>query len=80
MLELQPPPVPYRRCSVLGLPSRRRYERIQLLPEVGGGGWLGAGKGGELIRQGMKPDFRSSHNSRWENEASALCVSGHVCV
>uniref|UniRef100_A0A8C7SPL3 Integrator complex subunit 9 n=1 Tax=Oncorhynchus mykiss TaxID=8022 RepID=A0A8C7SPL3_ONCMY len=35
MLELQPPPMPYRRCSVLGLPFRRRWERIQLLPEVG---------------------------------------------
>ncbi|CAB1343144.1 unnamed protein product [Coregonus sp. 'balchen'] len=34
MLELQPPPMPYRRCSVLGLPFRRRYERIQLLPEL----------------------------------------------
>uniref|UniRef100_A0A8C7IZR6 Integrator complex subunit 9 n=1 Tax=Oncorhynchus kisutch TaxID=8019 RepID=A0A8C7IZR6_ONCKI len=35
MLELQPPPMPYRRCSVLGLPFRRRWERIQLLPDVG---------------------------------------------
>lgn len=34
MLELQPPPMPYRRCSVLGLPFRRRWERIQLLPEL----------------------------------------------
>ncbi|RXN32236.1 integrator complex subunit 9 [Labeo rohita] len=34
MLELQPPPMAYRRCSVLGLPFRRRYERIQLLPEL----------------------------------------------
>ncbi|XP_016317140.1 integrator complex subunit 9-like [Sinocyclocheilus anshuiensis] len=34
MLELQPPPVAYRRCSVLGLPFRRCYERIHLLPEV----------------------------------------------
>uniref|UniRef100_A0A4W4F5K6 Integrator complex subunit 9 n=1 Tax=Electrophorus electricus TaxID=8005 RepID=A0A4W4F5K6_ELEEL len=34
MLELQPPPVAYRRCSVLGLPFRRRHERIQLLPEL----------------------------------------------
>ncbi|KAJ8356645.1 hypothetical protein SKAU_G00194390 [Synaphobranchus kaupii] len=34
MLELQPPPMPYRRCAVLGLPFRRRYERIQLLPEL----------------------------------------------
>uniref|UniRef100_A0A6Q2Z3G2 Integrator complex subunit 9 n=1 Tax=Esox lucius TaxID=8010 RepID=A0A6Q2Z3G2_ESOLU len=34
MLELQPPPMPYRRCSVLGLPFRRRYERIHLLPEL----------------------------------------------
>ena len=24
----------YRRCGVLGLPFRRRYERIQILPEV----------------------------------------------
>uniref|UniRef100_A0A8B9LEE4 Integrator complex subunit 9 n=1 Tax=Astyanax mexicanus TaxID=7994 RepID=A0A8B9LEE4_ASTMX len=34
MLELQPPPMAYRRCSVLGLPFRRRYERIHLLPEL----------------------------------------------
>lgn len=34
MLELQPPPMPYRRCSVLNLPFRRRYERIYILPEV----------------------------------------------
>lgn len=34
MLELQPPPMAYRRCSVLGLPFRRRYERIHILPEV----------------------------------------------
>lgn len=34
MLELQPPPVPYRRCSVLNLPFRRRYERVYILPEV----------------------------------------------
>lgn len=34
MLELQPPPMPYRRCSVLNLPFRRRYERIYVLPEV----------------------------------------------
>ncbi|TRY86737.1 hypothetical protein DNTS_029018, partial [Danionella cerebrum] len=33
MLELQPPPVSYRRCSVIPLPFRRRYERVQLLPE-----------------------------------------------
>uniref|UniRef100_A0A669CYH6 Integrator complex subunit 9 n=2 Tax=Oreochromis TaxID=8139 RepID=A0A669CYH6_ORENI len=33
MLELQPPPMPYRRCSVLNLPFRRRYERIYILPE-----------------------------------------------
>lgn len=46
MLELQPPPMPYRRCSVLNLPFRRRYERVYILPEVskqtGAGrfGWL----------------------------------------
>ena len=34
MLELQPPPMPYRRCSVLNLPHRRRYERVYILPEV----------------------------------------------
>lgn len=34
MLELQPPPMPYRRCSVLNLPFRRRYERVYILPEV----------------------------------------------
>lgn len=34
MLELQPPPMPYRRCSVLSLPFRRRYERVYILPEV----------------------------------------------
>ncbi|KAG7255340.1 hypothetical protein CRUP_010145 [Coryphaenoides rupestris] len=34
MLELSAPPVPYRRCSVLSLPFRRRYERIHLLPEL----------------------------------------------
>uniref|UniRef100_A0A3P8WQI5 Integrator complex subunit 9 n=1 Tax=Cynoglossus semilaevis TaxID=244447 RepID=A0A3P8WQI5_CYNSE len=34
MLELQPPPVPYRRCSVLNLPFRRRYERVYILPEL----------------------------------------------
>ncbi|XP_004542328.1 integrator complex subunit 9 [Maylandia zebra] len=34
MLELQPPPMPYRRCSVLNLPFRRRYERIYILPEL----------------------------------------------
>ncbi|TRZ03895.1 hypothetical protein DNTS_030904 [Danionella cerebrum] len=34
MLELQPPPVSYRRCSVIPLPFRRRYERVQLLPEL----------------------------------------------
>eukprot|EP00064_Thunnus_orientalis_P017968 superscaffoldBa00003976_g18054 len=33
MLELQPPPMPYRRCSVLNLPFRRRYERVYILPE-----------------------------------------------
>lgn len=36
MLELQPPPMPYRRCSVLNLPFRRRYERVYILPEVSG--------------------------------------------
>jgi len=35
MLELQPPPMPYRRCSVLSLPHKRRYERVYILPEVG---------------------------------------------
>uniref|UniRef100_A0A672JS00 Integrator complex subunit 9 n=1 Tax=Salarias fasciatus TaxID=181472 RepID=A0A672JS00_SALFA len=34
MLELQPPPMPYRRCSVLSLPFRRRYERVYILPEL----------------------------------------------
>uniref|UniRef100_A0A8C9YPH6 Integrator complex subunit 9 n=1 Tax=Sander lucioperca TaxID=283035 RepID=A0A8C9YPH6_SANLU len=34
MLELQPPPMPYRRCSVLNLPFRRRYERVYILPEL----------------------------------------------
>lgn len=34
MLELQPPPMPYRRCSVLNLPFRRRYERVYIMPEV----------------------------------------------
>ncbi|TNN37980.1 Integrator complex subunit 9 [Liparis tanakae] len=34
MLELQPPPMPYRRCSVLSLPHRRRYERVYILPEL----------------------------------------------
>uniref|UniRef100_A0A8C5I4G7 Integrator complex subunit 9 n=1 Tax=Gouania willdenowi TaxID=441366 RepID=A0A8C5I4G7_GOUWI len=34
MLELQPPPMPYRRCSVLNLPFRRCYERVYILPEL----------------------------------------------
>lgn len=34
MLDCQPPTMPYRRCSVLSLPFRRRYERIELLPEL----------------------------------------------
>uniref|UniRef100_A0A3Q2Z7M5 Integrator complex subunit 9 n=1 Tax=Hippocampus comes TaxID=109280 RepID=A0A3Q2Z7M5_HIPCM len=34
MLELQPPPMAYRRCSVLSLPFRRRYERVYILPEI----------------------------------------------
>ncbi|KAG7316442.1 hypothetical protein KOW79_019983 [Hemibagrus wyckioides] len=34
MLELQPPPLPYSRCSVLNLPFHRTYERVQLLPEL----------------------------------------------
>uniref|UniRef100_A0A3B5AV99 Integrator complex subunit 9 n=1 Tax=Stegastes partitus TaxID=144197 RepID=A0A3B5AV99_9TELE len=34
MLELQPPPMPYRRCSVLNLPFRRRYERVYIMPEL----------------------------------------------
>ncbi|XP_061741824.1 integrator complex subunit 9-like isoform X1 [Nerophis ophidion] len=34
MLELQPPPMSYRRCSVLSLPFRRRYERVYILPEL----------------------------------------------
>ncbi|XP_033859107.2 integrator complex subunit 9 isoform X2 [Acipenser ruthenus] len=34
MLDCQPPTMPYRRCSVLSLPFRRHYERIELLPEL----------------------------------------------
>ena len=34
MLELQPPPMPYRRYSVLNLPFKRRYERVYIMPEV----------------------------------------------
>lgn len=34
MLELKPPPMPYRRCSVLSLPFKRRYERVYIMPEL----------------------------------------------
>lgn len=34
MIDCQPPPVSYRRAEVLTLPFKRRYEKIEIMPEV----------------------------------------------
>jgi len=46
MIDCQPPPMSYRRAEVLTLPYKRRYEKIEIMPEVSnksgekGGGFL----------------------------------------
>lgn len=37
MIDCQPPPVSYRRAEVLTLPFKRRYEKIEIMPEVSSG-------------------------------------------
>lgn len=34
MIDCQPPPMSYRRAEVLALPFKRRYEKIEIMPEV----------------------------------------------
>lgn len=34
MIDCQPPPMSYRRAEVLALPFKRRYEKIEILPEL----------------------------------------------
>lgn len=34
MVDCQPPPMAYRRAEVLALPFKRRYEKIEIMPEV----------------------------------------------
>ncbi|PKU36378.1 hypothetical protein llap_13318 [Limosa lapponica baueri] len=34
MIDCQPPPMSYRRAEVLTLPYKRRYEKIEIMPEV----------------------------------------------
>lgn len=36
MIDCQPPPMSYRRAEVLALPFKRRYEKIEIMPEVSG--------------------------------------------
>lgn len=34
MIDCQPPAMSYRRAEVLTLPFKRRYEKIEIMPEV----------------------------------------------
>lgn len=34
MIDCQPPAMSYRRAEVLALPFKRRYEKIEIMPEV----------------------------------------------
>ncbi|OXB53920.1 hypothetical protein ASZ78_009221 [Callipepla squamata] len=43
MIDCQPPPMSYRRAEVLTLPYKRRYEKIEIMPEVSNKRWGKAG-------------------------------------
>lgn len=68
MIDCQPPPMSYRRAEVLALPFKRRYEKIEIMPEVSCS--LSQGSTQVLSLESLEEDcsFLSGLGQMWMNQ------------